>query len=56
MINKHFRKGLKFLLIGLGLNIVICGVITIRSNVSLSAQGWHTTLKIGRTEQEPHRA
>lgn len=56
MLLIHFRKGLKFLLIGLGINIVLCGVIAIRSNVTLSAQGWQTTLTIGRTEYEPHRA
>lgn len=56
MLLIHFRKGLKFLLIGLGVNLVLCGVITICSNVNLSAQGWQTTLTIGRTEYEPHRA
>lgn len=56
MLTIHFRKGLKFLLIGLGINIVICGVIAIRSNINLSVRGWQTTLDIGRTEYEPHRA
>ena len=56
MLPKHFRTGSISLLIGLGINLVLCGVIAFCSNASLSAQGWLTTLDIGRTEIEPHRA
>ena len=56
MLPKHFRKISIIILIGLGINLVLCGVIAIRSNINLSARGWQTTLDIGRTEYEPHRA
>lgn len=56
MLPKYFRKVLCFLLIGLAINIVLCGVIAIRSNMSLSTQSWHTTVELGRTAYEPHSA